>query len=318
MIVENAGAGRRSLCVIVPVYNEAESLPVLLPRLLAVLSGLAVQSRILFVDDGSDDASASVIEAAAEAHSEVGWLRLARNFGKEAALTAGLDHAEADAVVVIDADLQDPPELIVEFWRQFELGFDVVYGQRSARAGEGWLKRTTAALFYRLINWLSRTPLPRDSGDFRLLSRRAVLALRQLRERHRFMKGMFSWVGYRQTAVLYQRAARAAGVSKFNYWRLWNFALEGITSFSTIPLRVSGYVGLLTALSSFGFGLWIVFKTLVYGEPVRGYPSLMTVVLFLGGIQLMALGMIGEYLGRLYEESKQRPLYLIDTRHFPS
>ncbi|MGE3730495.1 MAG: glycosyltransferase family 2 protein [Lysobacterales bacterium] len=318
MIAENAGAGRRSLCVIVPVYNEAESLPVLLPRLLAVLSGLAVQSRILFVDDGSDDASASLIEAAAEAHSEVGWIRLARNFGKEAALTAGLDHAEADAVVVIDADLQDPPELIVEFWRQFELGFDVVYGQRSARAGEGWLKRTTAALFYRLINWLSRTPLPRDSGDFRLLSRRAVLALRQLRERHRFMKGMFSWVGYRQTAVLYQRAARAAGVSKFNYWRLWNFALEGITSFSTIPLRVSGYVGLLTALSSFGFGLWIVFKTLVYGEPVRGYPSLMTVVLFLGGIQLMALGMIGEYLGRLYEESKQRPLYLIDTRHFPS
>lgn len=318
MIAENAGAGRRSLCVIVPVYNEAESLPVLLPRLLAVLSGLAVQSRILFVDDGSDDASASLIEAAAEAHSEVGWIRLARNFGKEAALTAGLDHAEADAVVVIDADLQDPPELIVEFWRQFELGFDVVYGQRSARAGEGWLKRTTAALFYRLINWLSRTPLPRDSGDFRLLSRRAVSALRQLRERHRFMKGMFSWVGYRQTAVLYQRAARAAGVSKFNYWRLWNFALEGITSFSTIPLRVSSYVGLLTALSSFGFGLWIVFKTLVYGEPVRGYPSLMTVVLFLGGIQLMALGMIGEYLGRLYEESKQRPLYLIDTRHFPS
>lgn len=317
MIVENAGVGRGSLCVIVPVYNEAASLPLLLPRLRSALSLLPVPARILFVDDGSNDASASLLQAAAADHPEVGWLRLARNFGKEAAMTAGLDHADADAVVVIDADLQDPPELIGEFWRQFELGFDVVYGQRSSRAGESWLKRLTAAGFYRLIHRLSRTPLPQDSGDFRLLSRRAVLALRQLRERHRFMKGLFTWVGYRQTAVRYQRAARAAGASKFNYWRLWNFALEGITSFSTIPLRVSGYIGLLTALSAFGFGLWIVFKTLAWGEPVRGYPSLMTVVLFLGGIQLMALGMIGEYLGRLYEESKQRPLYLIDTLKLP-
>ncbi len=318
MIVENAGVERRSLCVIVPVYNEAASLPLLLPRLRAALSVLPVPARILFVDDGSNDASARLLQAAAADHPEVGWLRLARNFGKEAAMTAGLDHADADAVVVIDADLQDPPELIGEFWRQFELGFDVVYGQRSSRAGESWLKRLTAAGFYRLIHRLSRTPLPQDSGDFRLLSRRAVLALRQLRERHRFMKGLFTWVGYRQTAVRYQRVARAAGASKFNYWRLWNFALEGITSFSTIPLRVSGYIGLLTALSAFGFGLWIVFKTLAWGEPVRGYPSLMTVVLFLGGIQLMALGMIGEYLGRLYEESKQRPLYLIDTLKLPS
>lgn len=226
-------------------------------------------------------------------------------------MTAGLDHADADAVVIIDADLQDPPEVIVEFWKHFEQGADMVYGVRASRAGESWLKRLTAATFYRLIDRMSETPIPRDTGDFRLLSRRAVAALRQLRERHRFMKGLFGWVGFKQVAVPYHRAARVAGRSKFGFWKLWNFALEGITSFSTVPLRIATYLGLVTAVVAFGYGSVIIAKTLLYGEAVRGYPSLMTVMLFLGGVQLVALGVIGEYLGRIYNESKHRPLYLV-------
>ena len=226
-------------------------------------------------------------------------------------MTAGLDHANADAVVILDADLQDPPEVIREFWARFEQGADVVYGVRMSRAGESWLKRFTAATFYRLIDRLSDTPIPRDTGDFRLLSRRAVDALKQVRERHRFMKGLFGWVGFTQVPVHYHREPRAAGTSKFNFWKLWNFALEGITSFSTVPLRIATWIGLLTALVAFVYGAVIIAKTLIYGEPVRGYPSLMSVVLFLGGVQLVALGIIGEYLGRMYEETKRRPLYLI-------
>ena len=214
-------------------------------------------------------------------------------------------------MVLIDADLQDPPELIRTFWTHFEQGADVVYGVRASRAGESWLKRFTAATFYRLIDRMSDTPIPRDTGDFRLMSRRVVDALKQLRERHRFMKGLFGWVGFRQVAVRYHRDPRAAGTSKFNFWRLWNFALEGITSFSTVPLRIATYLGLLTAVGAFGYGALIIAKTLLYGEAVRGYPSLMAVVLFLGGVQLVALGVIGEYLGRIYNESKHRPLYLI-------
>jgi glycosyltransferase involved in cell wall biosynthesis len=239
-------------------------------------------------------------------------LVLSRNFGKEAALTAGLDHAEGDAVVVLDADLQDPPELIATFWQHFLDGYDVVYGVRRSRAGESWLKRATASAFYRTIGRLSRTPVPADTGDFRLMSRRALDALNTLRERHRFMKGLFGWVGFRQIGVPYDRAPRAAGATKWNYWKLWNFALEGITSFSAAPLKLATYVGSFTALAAFAFGCWIVIKTLLWGDPVAGYPSLMAVVLFLGGVQLIALGMIGEYLGRMYEESKQRPLYLVE------
>lgn len=302
----------RSLCVIVPVYNESAMLPLLVPRLLNALAYVPARSQILFVDDGSKDNTAALLADYAEQHPQIGFLTFARNFGKEAAMTAGLDHADADAIVVIDADLQDPPELIKSFWQKFEDGYDVVYGQRASRAGESWLKRATASSFYRLMDRMSKTPVPRDTGDFRLMSRRAVDALKQLRERHRFMKGLFAWVGYKQIGLRYHRDPRAAGTSKFNYWKLWNFALEGITSFSTVPLRMATYVGLFTALIAFGYGGIIIFKTLAYGETVRGYPSLMTVMLFLGGIQLMALGMIGEYLGRMFEETKQRPLYLLD------
>jgi len=259
-----------------------------------------------------------VLCALRDADPRVATLRLSRNFGKELALTAGLDAADADAVIVIDADLQDPPETIPVFVAHWREGYDVVYGTRSSRAGETRLKKFTSAAFYRVMHKLSATPLPPDTGDFRLMSRRVVDALKQLRERQRFMKGLFTWVGYRQKSVVYARDPRFAGSSKFNYWRLWNFALEGITSFSGAPLKAATYVGILTALLAFGFGVVVLFKALYFGDPVRGYPSLMLVVLFLGGVQLMALGMIGEYLGRLYMEAKQRPLYLVDEWRAPA
>ncbi|OPZ12254.1 MAG: hypothetical protein BWZ07_01462 [Alphaproteobacteria bacterium ADurb.BinA280] len=306
-----------SLTVLVPAYNEGEGLREFQRRTLAVLDALPLRTRVLYVDDGSGDDTWPVMLSLAAADARVGLLKLSRNFGKELALTAGLDHCDSDAVVILDADLQDPPELIPLFVERWQQGVDVVAGQRAERQGESWLKRVTAAGFYRLMARLAATPMPRDTGDFRLMSRRAVDAMHGLRERQRFMKGLFAWVGFRQEALVYQRAPRFAGRSKFNYWRLWNLALEGITSFSTLPLRVATYIGVLTSLAAFLFGLWIIAKTLLWGEFVAGYPSLMSVMLFLGGVQLMALGIIGEYLGRLYMESKQRPLYLVDV-HAPA
>ena len=305
------------LTVVVPAFNEGESLREFHARLAAVLDQLDLTGDVLYVDDGSGDDTYAVMESLRAGDARVATLKLSRNFGKELALTAGLDHVDADAVVVIDADLQDPPELIPEFVRWWREGFDVVYGTRSSRAGESRLKKLTAAAFYRVMERLSSTPVPRDTGDFRLLNRRALDALKRLRERQRFMKGLFAWLGYRQKAVVYERDARFAGSSKFNYWRLWNFALEGITSFSGAPLKVATYVGVFTALLAFVFGIFILGKALIFGDPVRGYPTLMLAILFLGGVQLMALGMIGEYLGRLYMEVKQRPLYLIDAYRPP-
>lgn len=310
-------AGNRSLTVVIAAYNEEAALPEMHRRLSAVLDGLDADSRVLYVDDGSRDGTWGVLRRLADADPRVSLLRLARNFGKELALTAGLDHVDTDAALVLDADGQDPPELIPAFVAKWREGFDVVYGTRTRRDGETWLKRLTAAGFYRVMTRLSDTPIPRDTGDFRLMSRPVLDALRQLRERQRFMKGLFTWVGFRQVSLPYERAPRLAGGSKFNYWRLWNLALEGITSFSTVPLRLATYVGVLTALLAFGWGVWIVARTLLWGDPVQGWPSLMTVVLFLGGVQLVALGIIGEYLGRLYVEVKQRPLYLVSESRLP-
>ncbi len=306
------------LTLVIAAHNEALALPLLQPRLRAVLDGLeGIEGRIVYVDDGSTDATWQVMQALAAADDCVGVLRLSRNFGKEAALTAGLDFVDGGAVMILDADGQDPPELIPQFvalWRQ---GYDNVYGTRQVRDGESWLKRSTAAAFYRVIGRMSRIPIPADTGDFRLLSPRALQALGQLRERHRFMKGLFGWVGFRRIALPYHRHARMVGDSKFGLWKLWNFALEGITSFSTVPLRAATYLGMATASVAFLFGLWVVLKAALYGDRVAGYPTMMAVILFLGGVQLIALGLIGEYLGRLYEESKQRPLYLVDTWHAP-
>lgn len=305
------------LTVVVPAYNESAVLESFHQRLAAVLDALSVDSDVLYVDDGSRDDTWAIIGRLAERDPRCGGLKLSRNFGKEAALTAGLDHVVAGAAVVIDADLQDPPELIPALVAQWQAGYDVVYATRSARAGESSLKRFTAAAFYRSMEKLSDIALPRDTGDFRLLSRRALDALARLRERQRFMKGLFTWIGYRQTAVYYQRDPRRAGKTKWNYWRLTQLAVEGITSFSTAPLRLATWVGLGSAGLAFVYGLWVLTKALLYGDPVHGYPTLMLVILFLGGVQLMALGVIGEYLGRNYAESKQRPLYFIDEQRQP-
>lgn len=301
------------LTIVVPAYNESSVLEAFHRRLVEVLDRLTLESRVLYVDDGSNDDSWAVMTQLCT-DRRTGALRLSRNFGKEAALTAGLDEVTEGAAVVIDADLQDPPELIPALVEQWQDGYDVVYATRRARAGESALKRFTAAAFYRAMERASDTTLPRDTGDFRLLSRRALDALAQLRERQRFMKGLFSWIGFRQTAVYYARDARASGHSKWSYWRLIQLAVEGLTSFSTTPLRLATWVGMGAATLAFLYGLWVVLKALVWGDPVRGYPTLMVVILFLGGVQLLALGVIGEYLGRNYAESKQRPLYFIEER----
>ena len=305
---------RERLTILVAAFNEQEALPLLHPRIRAELERMPeIDGGVLYVDDGSSDGTWEVMQQLASTAPNVAALRLSRNFGKEAALTAGLDAVDAGAVLILDADGQDPPELIPQFVALWQQGYDDVYGTRLARDGEGWLKRATAAAFYRVIGRLSKTPIPADTGDFRLLSPRALAGLRQLRERQRFMKGLFGWVGFRRVALPYRRAPRVAGRSKFGFWKLWNFALEGITSFSTAPLRVATYLGLLTAASAFGFGAWVVGKAALYGDRVAGWPTMMAVILFLGGVQLIALGLIGEYLGRLYMEAKQRPLYLVDT-----
>lgn len=302
------------LTVVIAAHNEVESLPLLHPRIVSALRQLEeIDGHVLYVDDGSTDSTWELLQRLARQDAKVSLLRLSRNFGKEAALTAGLDQVESGAVIILDADGQDPPELISEFVARWREGYDNVHGTRIQREGEGWLKRSTAHLFYRVIGRLSKTPIPADTGDFRLLSPRALEGLRQLRERHRFMKGLFGWVGYKQIAIPYRREPRVAGSSSFGFWKLWNFALEGITSFSTAPLRVATYLGVTTALFAFLFGLWIIVKALLWGDPVAGWPTMMAVILFLGGTQLVALGMIGEYLGRLYDESKQRPLYLVDV-----
>ena len=273
--------------------------------------------EVVYVNDGSTDTTLAEMETLQRCTDRVAVISLSRNFGKETAITAGLDHAIGDAVVVIDADLQDPPELIPQLVTCWRAGFDMVYAKRRSRTGESWLKRRTARGFYRLMQRMGDLKLPEDTGDFRLMSRRVVEAVRQMREQHRFMKGLFAWVGYPTTYVLYDRESRCAGVSKWSYWKLWNLALEGITSFTVMPLKLATYVGLGVALLSAVYAAQVIVKTLIIGNPVAGYPSLMTVVLFLGGIQLMFLGVIGEYLGRVFNETKQRPLYLVE-RYVPS
>jgi glycosyltransferase involved in cell wall biosynthesis len=305
------------LSVVIPTYNEQASLRESHRRLTHVLSRTNTAYELVFVNDGSRDASVAVLHDLRREDPHVSILDLSRNFGKEIALTAGLDVADGDAVIAIDADLQDPPEVIPLLVAEWRKGFDVVYAQRIKREGETWLKRLTARWFYRVMQSVGPIAIPCDTGDFRLLSRRAVLALRRFPEQHRFMKGLFTWIGFPQTAVRYERDARFAGESKWSYWRLWNLALEGVTSFTTVPLRVSTYVGLVTALGAFVYGLFIAMRTVLYGNPVAGYPSLVVIMLFMGGIQLTAIGVLGEYLGRVFNETKRRPLYFVNS-HLPA
>ena len=305
-------AESRLLSVIVPLYNEQAVIPTFHTRLVAVLDRLELRSEVVYVNDGSTDRSMPLLLELHRHDQRVSIVDLSRNFGKELALTAGLDYAGGDAVVFIDCDLQDPPELIPELLNGWEQGFDVVYAQRIAREGDTWLKRATAAVFYRLIQRFAGVQIPRDTGDFRLLSRRAADAVKSLREQHRYMKGLFAWVGFPQLAVPYRREPRRAGQSKWNYWTLWNLAIEGFTSFTIAPLKLATYLGAAVALLSFAYAAIVIYKTLAHGDPVRGYPSLMVVILFLGGVQLLSLGVIGEYLGRMFNEAKRRPLYFVN------
>jgi polyisoprenyl-phosphate glycosyltransferase len=301
---------RQTLSIVVPAYNEEAVLGEFHRRLAAVLDGLPVDAEVIYVNDGSRDATPALLAALNRSDPRVSVVDFSRNFGKEIAMTAGLHCARGDAVVVIDADLQDPPELIAAMVREWQSGHEVVLMRRAAR-DEGWLKRTTARAFYRVLRRLSNVPIPENVGDFRLLSRPVVEALKRLPERSRFMKGLFAWIGFPASEIAYHRDRRHAGRTKWNYWRLWNFALEGITSFSAGPLKVASYIGFVTALVAFAYGAVVIGKTLLFGDPVRGYPSLVVLVLFLGGLQLMALGVIGEYLARMFIEVKRRPLYVV-------
>lgn len=300
-----------AVSVVVPAYNEASGLHAFHARLIHAMSDVASWEAV-YVNDGSTDQTLAAIEALRRTDHRVTIVSLSRNFGKEIAVTAGLDHAAGEAVVIIDADLQDPPEVIPALIAGWRAGFDMVYAKRRSRSGETWLKRRTAHGFYRLMQRMGDLKMPEDTGDFRLMSRRVVDAVGQLREQHRFMKGLFAWVGYPTTFVLYDREPRYAGLSKWNYWTLWNLALEGITSFTVMPLKLATYVGLAVAMMSVVYAVQVIVKTMLIGNPVAGYPSLLTIVLFLGGVQLMFLGVIGEYLGRIFNETKQRPLYLVE------
>ena len=308
--------GRNSsykVSVIIPVYNEAEVLPEFHTRLQSVLENNAIEYELIYVNDGSKDDSRNILETIRRAHAGISIINLSRNFGKENAMSAGLAAADGDVTILIDSDLQDPPELIPEMISEWKNGADIVNMQRSRRLGESAFKRLTAHIFYRVINCLSEVCVPRDVGDFRLLSRRVVDALNLLPESNRFMKGLFAWVGFNQVTLQYRRDPRAAGTTKWDYWKLWNFAIEGITGFSTTPLKISSYVGLIASLFAFGYAVFFMLKTMIFGESVSGFPTLIICILFLGGLQLLATGIVGEYLGRLFKESKSRPLYIIES-----
>lgn len=300
-----------TLSILIPVYNEIEVLPLCLERLGTVLTALDYSHEIIFVDDGSRDGSADWLAAYVCSHDHLKLIRLSRNFGKEAAMSAGLQHCSGEATIILDADLQDPPELVPDMLAAWRAGADVVAMRRRSRAGEPWHKKLSAHLYYRLLGHLSNAPIPPDTGDFRLLSRRAVQALNQLPERTRYMKGLFAWVGFPTTVMFYDRAPRAAGTTKWGYRALLALALEGITSFSVRPLRWTAGLGAVTATAGLAYGAFIAIKTVMLGEAVQGYPSLVAIMSILGGAQLIALGLLGEYVGKTYIEAKQRPLFLV-------
>ena len=301
------------ISVIVPVKDEQAAILPFVQRVSAILDEIAMNQswEILFVDDGSTDGTLAAIAAANQRERRVRALSLSRNFGKEAALSAGLDHARGRAVVPMDVDMQDPPEVLAEMVAKWLDGFEMVFGVRRSRSQDSLAKRLTAGLYYRAHNAVSNDKIPENAGDFRLLDRKVVEVIRKLPERNRFMKGLFAWAGFRQAAVEYDRAERTSGKSKFGYWKLWTLALDGITSASTVPLRIWSYVGAVVALIAIGYGSFLALDTMFFGNPVPGYASIMVSVLFLGGIQLISLGVLGEYVGRILTETKQRPLYVV-------
>ncbi|NEP04521.1 MAG: glycosyltransferase family 2 protein [Okeania sp. SIO2G4] len=299
------------LSIVVPFYNEEPNIDYLFERLISVLKPLEMTYEIICINDGSKDNTLKLLVEYHQRNSLIKVVNFSRNFGKEIAITAGIDYTVGDAVIPIDADLQDPPELIVEMIAKWREGYDVVYATRRSRQGESWIKKFTAQRFYRTIQGLTPVEIPPDTGDFRLMDRKVVEALKKLPETNRFMKGLFSWVGYQQTSILYDRGLRFKGETKWNYWQLWNLAIEGITAFSSIPLKIWSYIGISISLISFIYASFLVIRTLIFGIDVPGYASLIVAILFLGGMQLLSLGILGEYLGRVHEEVKRRPLYLV-------
>lgn len=303
----------RKITILIPAYNEEEVLNNLYSRLNDVLKNIAnYEFELLFVNDGSKDQTLNIIKNFRHSDKRVSYVNLSRNFGKEIAMIAGLDYALGDAVIIIDADLQDPPELIPDMIKYWEEGYDDVYAKRKSRSGETWFKKWTASTFYKLLKKTTRISIQENTGDFRLLDRRCVEALKKIRETQRYTKGMFSWIGYNKKEILFDRDPRAAGETKWNYFGLVNLAIEGITSFTTAPLRFSSFLGIIVSFAAFIYMMVIIIKTLIFGEAVQGYPSLMAVILFMGGIQLISLGIIGEYIGRIFNETKGRPLYFIE------
>lgn len=297
--------------LIVPVFNEEEVIDHFLQVVLEVMRKGGIAHEFVFIDDGSRDATAAILAQRFEEGLPGRLIGLSRNFGKEAALTAGLDNARGDVAVILDVDLQDPPELIPQMIDGWRSGYDVVYGLRVDRTSDTPVKRGSASAFYRLFNSLSNIDLPHNAGDFRLIDRTVIDALKELPERNRFMKGLFAWVGFSTMAIPYERPARAAGTTKWNYWKLWNFALDGLTGFTTVPLRVWFYCGAGIAALSFAYALYLVLRTLLFGADMPGYASIMTAILFFSGIQLLSIGIVGEYVARLFNEAKLRPTYLV-------
>ncbi len=301
------------LSIVCPAYNEADTIVAFHKAVAKIMRRLAQPFEIVFVNDGSRDATLTLMRELRAVHPNTTIVDLSRNFGKEVAISAGLDHARGQAVVIIDADLQHPPQVIEEMLAGWREGYDIVYGQRRGREDESWLRRVTASAFYRFMNRIGNAPIPPNAGDFRLLSRKAVDAVTSLREHHRFMKGVFAWVGFPAKAVPFDVEARYAGASKWNFWKLWNFSIEGVTSHTLAPLKFSTYLGLAVAAVSFVYGFLVVVKAALVGDPAPGFPTLAALVLFLGGVQLVVLGVMGEYLGRIFNETKQRPLYFTNA-----
>lgn len=304
------------ISILIPAYNEQEVIQHLYQR----LGKLANDNRdydfeFLFVNDGSRDKTLSIIKGYADKDPRVSYVNFSRNFGKEIAMIAGLDHVTGDATVIIDADLQDPPELIPKMIKYWEEGYDDVYARRNSRDGESWLKKLTSKAYYKVLQSVTHVPIQEDTGDFRLLDHRVVEAIRQFRDTQRNAKAIFSWVGFHKKEILYDRDPRAAGETKWNYIKLINLAIDGITSFTTAPLRISTYIGALVSAFTFIYLLYLVVRTIFFGTDLAGYPSMMAVILFLGGVQLLSLGIIGEYVGRIFNETKQRPLYLVEEYH---
>lgn len=306
------GGGKKKVSILVPCYNEEQSLPLLYPELKSLMdSEISYDWEVLFVNDGSKDNTLQIIKALRAADNRISYVNLSRNFGKENAMLAGFDYVTGDCMVIMDADLQDPPSLIPQMLKCWEDGYKDVYAKRANRGQESWMRKAFSLMFYRILDHATRFDVLQNVGDFRLLDRQCVEALKKLRESERYTKGMFCWIGFEKKEIIFDRGDRVAGESNWNFWSLFNLAIEGITSFTTAPLRFATIIGAITAFFSFCFIIFYIGKTLIFGDPVQGFTTLISVMLFLGGIQLLCLGILGEYIGRVFNETKNRPTYLI-------